>query len=151
MPAAKPPLDEHALARIEAEIAGSGMSRWLHLSAARDGDGITYRLGFTEEHIGNPVLRALHGGVVSAFLESCARLELMARLPDTARLRVTSVHTSYLRSSKAQDMFARIDVQRAGRRFGFLEATGWQDGADNPVARAAIGIRIVRADTQETD
>ena len=139
-----PALTDSSLDRVTAEIAASGMAQWLNISVARDGDDLTYRLGFAEDHIGNPVIRALHGGVISSFLESCARLELLARLPDGTAVRTTSVHTSYLRSSRAEDMLADIQVHRIGRRFAFLEATGWQGEAGNVVARAAIGIRVLR-------
>lgn len=137
-------LTDDALDRLHADIEQSGMSRWLNLTVRQDGEALSYRLGFAEDHIGNPVIRALHGGVISTFLESCARLELIARLPATVRLRTTSVHTSYFRSSRAEDMLARVTLQRAGRRFAFLEATGWQGDEDNVVSRAAIGIRIMR-------
>ncbi|GGD04803.1 PaaI family thioesterase [Aquisalinus flavus] len=140
-----PDLTPDALERIEKDIAGSGMSRWLNISATAENDGLSYRLGFAEGHIGNPVIRALHGGVISSFLESCARLELIARLSPGVHLRTTSVHTSYFRSSKAQDMLARISLQRVGRRFAFVEATGWQGEEDNVVARSAIGIRVIRS------
>lgn len=141
-----PDLGPGALERIEQDIAASGMSQWLNISATAEGGALTYRLGFAEGHIGNPVIRALHGGVISSFLESCARLELIARLSPAVRLRTTSVHTSYFRSSKAQDMLARISLQRVGRRFAFLEATGWQGEEDTVVARSAIGIRVIRTE-----
>ncbi|NHK27422.1 PaaI family thioesterase [Parvularcula flava] len=141
-----PELSPDALERIQNDIASSGMSQWLNISARTEGDALTYRLGFAEGHIGNPIIRALHGGVISSFLESCARLELIARLSPSVRLRTTSVHTSYFRSSKAEDMLARISLQRVGRRFAFIEATGWQGEEDNIVARSAIGIRVMRTD-----
>lgn len=139
-----PALTDDALARISAATAESGMSRWLNLEADIEDDALLFRLGFAEDHIGNPVIRALHGGVISSFLESCARLELLARLPAQVSLRTTSVHTSYFRSSRAEDMLASVTVQRLGRRFAFLEATGWQGQPDNVVARSAIGIRVMR-------
>ena len=142
-----PDLAPDATERIEKDIAGSGMSQWLNISATAEHDTLTFRLGFAEGHIGNPIIRALHGGVISSFLESCARLELIARLSPSVQLRTTSVHTSYFRSSKAEDMLARICLQRVGRRFAFVEATGWQGEEGNVVARSAIGIRVIR--TQE--
>jgi len=141
-----PGLSPDALGRIEKDIASSGMSQWLNISATAQDDALTYRLGFAEGHIGNPIIRALHGGVISSFLESCARLELIARLSASVRLRTTSVHTSYFRSSKAEDMLARINLQRVGRRFAFIEATGWQGEEGNVVARSAIGIRVMRTE-----
>ena len=135
-----------AAERIRQKIAGSAMYQWLNLDFSQQEDHFLYHLGFQEAHIGNPVIRAIHGGVVSAFMDSAAWLETFARLDDRTVLKTTSIHTSYLRSSKAADMTARVRIHRLGRRFGFLEATSWQQDETSPVAVSEIGIRIIRPD-----
>ncbi len=138
-------LPENALDRINKRITMSSMCAWLNMTATLEDDQLRFHLGFGEAHIGNPIIRAIHGGVVSTFLETASYLETFARLPDTARIQTTSVHTSYLRSTKAIDMHASVTIHRLGRRFGFLEATCWQTDSATPVAFAETGIRIMRS------
>lgn len=141
------PYTADAVTRLTKRIDASRMAKWLQMSVTENDDALHYKLTFAEAHIGNPVIRTLHGGVVSSFLETCAYLDLHARLDDSTRLRTTSVHTSYFRSSKAVDMYADVTVQRLGRRFAFVEVTGWQEEPENIVSRSAIGIRVIREET----
>ena len=50
--------------------------RFLGVDFTRMGDELTGRLNFSEKLIGNPMIPALHGGVVSAFLEVTAQTQL---------------------------------------------------------------------------
>jgi uncharacterized protein (TIGR00369 family) len=118
------------------------IAEWLNFSVATAVDGPTYALKFDERHIGNPAIRAIHGGVVSAFLQLTAETELRARLGTTAKVRTVSISIDFLASTRAADMSARARIDRLGRRIAFLEATAWQDDAARPVARARICLRI---------
>ena len=71
-----------------------------------------------------------------------------AWLENNTEITTTSVHTNYLRSTKDQDMHARVEVHRLGRRFGFLQATSWQGDETKPVAISEIGIRIRRIEEE---
>lgn len=129
---------------ITDHIARSAMAGWFNLTVSVDGERLLYRLGFQEAHIGNPVIRALHGGVIAGVLESAARFEVLSTLQAGATAQITSVHTSYLSSSRPVDLLCDVQIKRVGRRFAFAEATGWQAGPERVVARAAIGLRINR-------
>ena len=126
-------------AAVEAYRTRAAMGRWLDLSVEDD----LFRLTFHERHIGNPMIRALHGGVISAFLETCATLAVTAGT-DTA-VRTISTHINFLRGAVDRDMMARVQIARRGRRIAFVEATGWQTDEAEPVARAAIALRIFAA------
>jgi uncharacterized protein (TIGR00369 family) len=134
--------DQTSLEIIERATERSPMTRWLSLKASIEEGQLLYRLAFRERHIGNPIIRAIHGGVISAFLETAASLEIKSRTEDVLRLRTISVHTNYLRGAVDKDMLARVKVARLGRRIAFLEATGWQTTEDEPVARAAVALRV---------
>lgn len=132
----------NALAIIDARIQSAPIANWLGVSAVRDEAGLLYRLTFAEHHIGNPVIRALHGGVIAAFLEFSAQGELAAQLDTDVRLSTINFSIDYLTSSRPQDMEARVRIARLGRRVAFLEAFGWQSSPDRPVAEARICIRV---------
>lgn len=129
-------------AEIIRRLSEAPMARWLNYSAEMDDSGIIHKLGFSEQHIGNPAIRALHGGVIASFLELACQVELCAKLGEILSLRAISNSIDYMASSKAQDMKARVAIGRAGRRIAFLEATGWQNDSARPVAIARVCLRI---------
>ncbi|GEM_PF-690554 len=140
--------DEQTLCRLEERIKTSNMMQWLRLSVEAGDQGAIYHMGFCEEHIGNPVIRAIHGGVISCFLESAALLEALAQAPQGTEINIISTHISYLASAKAKDIRAHIATAKFGRRMGFFEASAFQDHQQAPIARAAIGIRLKRPEEQ---
>ncbi len=120
--------------------AASPIAEWLGFSSQDSGGDRLYRLAFDEKHIGNPAIRALHGGVIAAFLELAMQAELRAR--GGAPEATVNVTIDYVASSRAEDMTARVKVIRIGRRLAFLEAEGRQaDGARLvAIARACLKL-----------
>ncbi len=123
-------------------LSASPMARWLGYTAAIEDGWLVHRLGFSERHIGNPAIRALHGGVIASFLEFAAQVEFCANLGRLEKARTVSISIDYMASSKAQDMTARVVIARAARRIAFLEATGSQGDPARPVASARVCLRI---------
>lgn len=129
------------IGRIAAHAA-SPMGQWLGFRGEADGDSAVYKLAFCEEHIGNPMIRALHGGVIAAFLEFAMQADLAARLEADVSISTATMAIDYLSSSRAEDMRARVSVLRLGRRIAFLEAAGWQADEARPVAIGRASLRI---------
>ena len=140
-----PPSPE-TISAIESRVSASAMGAWFGAKVSLEDGEHLYRLTFDEPHIGNPVIRALHGGVISAFLEYAATLEVLSRLSGDVTCRSISVHTSYLRGSRDQDLLVSVDVQRIGRRIAFVEARGWQDDRERTVGSAQIALRLFEGD-----
>ena len=111
---------DNTLALIKQFADAAPVSSWLGFSAASDNDELVFQLSFAEHHIGNALIRALHGGAIAAFLE----------------------FIDYLTSARAQDMKARVRFLRIGRRLAFVEATGWQKSEATPVAVARFRFRL---------
>ncbi len=116
------------------------IAQWLGFSASEDGEGRHYRLAYNETHIGNPAIRALHGGVIAAFLELAMQTELRAL--GSAPAQTVNVAIDYLSSSRAEDMTARVKVVRIGRRLAFLEAEGRQSDGSRVVAVARACFKL---------
>ncbi len=123
-------------------VAASNIAEWLGFSFTKEDGAFRYALSFDEQHIGNPAIRALHGGAIATFLEIAAQCELLDQLPENATIKTVNLDIDYLASSRAQDMHGRARVTRLGRRIAFVEAEGWQDSKDRPVARARFRIRV---------
>jgi acyl-coenzyme A thioesterase PaaI-like protein len=98
------------------------------------GETLTTRLPFAQHLIGNPMIPALHGGAIGAFMEITAMAQLahaegFGKIP-----RPINVSVQYLRSGKPVDTFARAVVNRVGRTVANVEAVAWQDTPDHPIA-----------------
>lgn len=128
--------------KLRTFLAQSNIANWLGFSIAEENGALRYALSFDEQHIGNPAIRALHGGAIAAFLEVAAQCELLNALPGNAAVRTVNLDIDYLASSRAQDMYGRARITRLGRRIAFVEAEGWQESKDRPVSRARFRLRI---------
>lgn len=128
--------------------------QFLGVKFDRRGDELTAILPYEEALIGNPVLPALHGGAIAAFLEIACVVELswaqmwedmeaVARegggpatdakilLPKTIDFTV-----DYLRSGLPRDAYARARVNRSGRRYASVHVEAWQDNRSRLFAQA---------------
>jgi uncharacterized protein (TIGR00369 family) len=98
------------------------------------GDELTGILPYSDDLVGNPLIPALHGGAVGAFLEIVATASLLsgqslARLP-----KPIDVSIDYLRPARASDVYARAIVARSGRRVANVRVEAWQRRREAPVA-----------------
>ncbi|OED46557.1 thioesterase [Rhodobacteraceae bacterium (ex Bugula neritina AB1)] len=121
----------------------------------RRGDELTAIMAFDEKLIGNPVLRALHGGATASFLEAAAIMQLswdrawdqmenghltaeeIATPKGFALPKTIDLTVDYLRSGLARDSYARVKLNRAGRRYASVHIEAWQDNRDRLFAQAS--------------
>lgn len=127
-------------------------NRYLGVRFDRLGDELTARLPFRDDLVGNPLLPALHGGVIGAFLEITALMQLAwdqalaamdAGGPAADRIaegqfppmpKTVDITVDYLRSGRPRESFARARVQKAGRRVAHLHVEAWQEERARPIA-----------------
>lgn len=95
-----------------------------------------FELPFAESNIGNVHLPALHGGVIGGFLENAALLHLIWARESSEVPRTIDFSLDFLRSGKAQTLFARCDITKQGKRVANVRMTAWQEDENKPVAVA---------------
>ena len=100
-------------------------------------------LRYSPETIGNPLLPALHGGVICALLESTAILQIAWEVELLALPKTITLTVSYLRSGRPQDVFAKAQITRQGRRVTSVHVEAWQDDRARPIA-VATGQLLIR-------
>jgi acyl-coenzyme A thioesterase PaaI-like protein len=135
---------------LERLVGSIPYAAFLGIGFDRRGDELTGILRYDEALIGNPMLPALHGGAIAAFLETAAIVELAwsvmweemengvdatalgpVRLPKTIDFTV-----DYLRSGLPRDAYARARVNRSGRRYASVHVEAWQDNRARLFAQA---------------
>jgi uncharacterized protein (TIGR00369 family) len=117
-------------------LAAIPYMRFLGLTVRDSAEGLLCILPADPKLIGNPMLPALHGGVVGALLESAAILQLLwtqeaKRVPKTIDLSI-----DYLRSARPVETYALARVTKLGRRVANVRAEAWQEDPSRPVAAA---------------
>jgi uncharacterized protein (TIGR00369 family) len=109
------------------------------------GDELTAVLPFKDTLIGNPVLPALHGGVVGAMMELTAVAQIFL-IQGTGKIPKTiDVSIDYLRSGRPVDTFARAHVTKLGRRIANVRVEAWQADRADPIA-ALHGHFLLQSD-----
>lgn len=103
--------------------------------ALSDGDPITTMAG-AEHLVGNPILRAMHGGTVGALLESAAIFKLIWEIRSIAVPKTINITVDYLRSARVVDTHARATITKHGRRVANVQVRAWQADESKPVAIA---------------
>jgi uncharacterized protein (TIGR00369 family) len=114
-------------------------ARFIGLKLELKGDELTAVLPFQDSLIGNPLLPALHGGVVAALMELTAVAQITLSQPVGAdgALKVPKtidVSIDYLRSGRPVDTFARAHVTKLGRRIANVRVEAWQASRSDPIA-----------------
>ena len=98
--------------------------------------GTLWTLSPTPDLIGNPVVRALHGGAVAGFLELACGAVLARELDHQSIPRLISMNVQFLASMRLAPVIARPQVRRIGRRVAVAQIEAWQDDPDALVCTA---------------
>ncbi len=109
-------------------------ARFIGMSADRAGDEMTAVLPFSPHLVGNTHIPALHGGVLGAFMEMTALLQLSIIESQRRQPRTIDVTIEYLRPGRALTTYARADVRKVGRRIANVHVEAWQETRSSPVA-----------------
>ena len=94
------------------------------------------KLPFDDKLVGNPMLPALHGGVLGAFLEIVAILQLVKEEEGDGLPKPINLTVDYLRSAGPRDLFGRATITKRGRRVANVRVEAWQEDPERPVAAA---------------
>ena len=120
--------------RLAAALARIPYAQFLGVRAELKGDELTLILPFADHLVGNPLLPALHGGVVGALMELTALTQLAIASKSEAFPKTIDIGVDYLRSGKTVDTYARARVVKIGRRIANVQAQAWQAERANAIA-----------------
>lgn len=120
--------------RLAAALARIPYAAFLGVRAELRGDELTLMLPFSERLIGNPLLPALHGGVIGALMELTALTQLAIASKSEKFPKTIDVGFDYLRSGRPLDSYARARVIKVGRRIANVQAEAWQRQRGSPIA-----------------
>jgi uncharacterized protein (TIGR00369 family) len=120
--------------RLAAALSRIPYAGFLGVRAELRGDELTLILPYSEHLVGNPLLPALHGGVVGALMELTAITQLAIASKSEKFAKTIDIGVDYLRSGKPTDTYARARVIKVGRRIANVQAEAWQNERSQPIA-----------------
>jgi acyl-coenzyme A thioesterase PaaI-like protein len=112
------------------------------VECSRVGDDLLFRLPANKDNIGNPLLPAIHGGVIAGFMELSAALHLLIATGSPGVPKIIDFSLDYLRAGQFRDTWARCQVCRQGRRVANVAITAWQTTEGEPIATARAHFKL---------
>lgn len=108
--------------------------RHLGVTAALEDGALLLTMPFAQHLVGNPVLPALHGGVIGSLLETAAIAQVIYETRGERLPKPVDITVDYLRSGRAVTSYARARIARQGKRVVNVHAEMWQEDESKPVA-----------------
>lgn len=115
-------------------VTGIPYARLIGIEARKSDTGWTTHMAFRPGLVGNRRLPAIHGGVVGAFLEMAALVELIHQTGGDRFPKPINFNVNFLRSAGPVDAIARAEVVKLGRRIVHVRVIGWQEDPARPFA-----------------
>jgi len=107
---------------------------------------VRVELPYRSDHVGNPEIPALHGGAISATLDTTGGLAVWSQAGPNDRVSTIDLRVDFLRPGRAEPLIAVARVVRLGNRVGVAELRAFHpDSEDRPVA-AGMGVYSVKRD-----
>ncbi|GGE70980.1 thioesterase [Streptosporangium jomthongense] len=117
-------------------IASIPYANFIGLQCNKFGDDLIFRLPAKEQNLGNPVLPAIHGGVIGGFMELSAAIYLMLAQETIRMPRIVNFSLDYLRAGLDRETYAECQLTRQGNRVANVIITAWQKSRSQPIATA---------------
>jgi uncharacterized protein (TIGR00369 family) len=132
--------------RLSAVLGSIPYARFIGMRAELAGDEMTAILPFSDIIVGNPLLPAIHGGVLGAFMEMTALAQLSVAEPLKRQPRTIDISIEYLRSGRPLTTFARAKINKVGRRIANVHVEAWQEQRAAPIAALRGHFLLTSAD-----
>lgn len=118
----------------------------MELTAVGEGHA-AISMPYDEKLIGDPATRVIHGGAVSALMDTCAGAAVMSHPENAGDTATIDLRIDYMRAAvPGQTIRARADCYHVTRTVAFVRAVAMDDDDDNPMAAATGAFTFSRTE-----
>jgi uncharacterized protein (TIGR00369 family) len=111
-------------------------------------EGVTVRLPYKAELVGNPDNGVIHGGAITALIDATCGMAVFTRLETQLRIATLDLRIDYLKpATPPKDVRALAECIKITRHVAFVRATAYHDDLKDPIA-AAAGTFVIFDDKQ---
>ena len=126
--------DRDKIARQFFETLPHSKALGMRLDVMKDGVAVI-ELPYDERLVGDPETGVIHGGAVSALMDTCCGAAVMSHPQNLGGTATIDLRIEYMRGAKPGDRItARAECFHVTRSVAFVRATATDSDADNPVA-----------------
>ncbi|MCV6825189.1 MULTISPECIES: PaaI family thioesterase [Halocynthiibacter] len=137
--------DRQNLARQFIEAIPYAKALDLRLEAIDDGVAVI-SMPYDERMVGDPSTGVIHGGAVSALMDTCSGAAVMSHPTMAIATATIDLRIDYMRSATpGQRIKTRAECYHVTRNVAFVRATAFDDDDANPVAAATGAFTVERA------
>ena len=121
-------------------------SQALGMRVEKIGPGVAeMSMPYGEELVGDAQTGVIHGGAVSALMDTCGGASVVSHPDAPAYTATIDLRIDYMRAATpGQRIYARAECHRLTRSVAFVRAVAHDDDADNPVATATGAFTVER-------
>ncbi len=134
-----PALDPDTKARIARQfIEAIPFSRALNMALDEIGNGLAViSMPYDERLIGDPQRGVIHGGAVSALMDTCGGAAVVSHPENPGATATIDLRIDYMRgATPGKRIIARAECYHITRSVAFVRAVATNEGEDAPIATA---------------
>jgi uncharacterized protein (TIGR00369 family) len=106
---------------------------------------VEMEIPWRDELIGDPVKRALHGGVISTLADTAGGVAVWGAIENpTARVSTVDLRIDYLRPGRCEALFAEAVAVRVGRTVGVADVRLFHASARDAIVATGKGVYAIK-------